>query len=342
MPDLAASAVGSRHPTPLQRRRRASPDRALRGGVSGRLRAEPNRMKRLACLVAGVLSIYAAASAQTSPPPAVSEPVKRSAEEGRPFIRGYAPMDGGRQRSGLGHRPGQTWRHLRRNRRRGAGVRRRLLASHPLGSLVGVARSLAIDDTGRIYVGVGPRPRIPRAGCARTIGLRLVAGQAARRRPRCQGGLPDAPGRRTASSSSRSALSTHGPTVLSPSSRAPSRFHRSSLVDGRVYVPVPESGLNVLEHDTLRPLPGTERLANEPFPVVLRYDAKRLLIGTRNDGAVLVPMAPHWRRSPLISIPRSRRLGSTAGRTSRMARLLSPRRAPGWASWTGRAGAWPW
>ena len=72
-------------------------------------------------------------------------------------------------------------------------------------------------------------------------------------------------------------------------------FHRSSLVDGRIYVPVPESGLNVLEHDTLRPLPGTERLANEPFPVVLRYDAKRL-IGTRNDGLFLY----QWRHTGAV------------------------------------------
>ena len=58
-------------------------------------------------------------------------------------------------------------------------------------------------------------------------------------------------------------------------------------MDGKLYVVTPEHGLNVVEHDTLRPLPGTERLVNEPFPVVLSYDASRLLVGTRNDGLFL-------------------------------------------------------
>ncbi len=58
---------------------------------------------------------------------------------------------------------------------------------------------------------------------------------------------------------------------------------------------MPESGLNVLEGDTFRALPGTEQLAREPFPIVLRYDERRLLIGTRitglflYDGATLTP-----------------------------------------------------
>ena len=68
---------------------------------------------------------------------------------------------------------------------------------------------------------------------------------------------------------------------------APSRFGRSSQVDGRVYVPTPETGLNVLEGGTLKPLPGTAAVGNEAFPVILRYDDRRLLIGTREDGIFL-------------------------------------------------------
>jgi hypothetical protein len=68
---------------------------------------------------------------------------------------------------------------------------------------------------------------------------------------------------------------------------APSRFGRASQVDGRVYVPTPEAGLNVLEGGTLKPLPGTAAVGNEAFPVVLRYDERRLLIGTREDGIFL-------------------------------------------------------
>ena len=68
--------------------------------------------------------------------------------------------------------------------------------------------------------------------------------------------------------------------------KAASRFSRASVVDGRLYVATPESGLNVLEGNTLRPLPGTGPLGNEPFPIVLRYDARRLLVGTRQRRAL--------------------------------------------------------
>ena len=66
------------------------------------------------------------------------------------------------------------------------------------------------------------------------------------------------------------------------------RFGRASLVDGRVYVNTPEAGLNVLEGNTLRPLPGTASLGNEPFPILLRYDDRRLLVGTRENGLLPV------------------------------------------------------
>ena len=77
--------------------------------------------------------------------------------------------------------------------------------------------------------------------------------------------------------------------------RPPSRFNRASLVDGQLYLTVPESGLNVLDGDALRPLPGTSVLGLEVYPVVLRYDEQRLLIGRRfggfslYDGATLTP-----------------------------------------------------
>src|SRR5262249_34805948 len=65
------------------------------------------------------------------------------------------------------------------------------------------------------------------------------------------------------------------------------RFGRATQVDGRVYVATPETGLNVLEGTTLKPLRGTAPIGNEPYPVVLRYDDHRLLIGTRKDGLFL-------------------------------------------------------
>ena len=69
--------------------------------------------------------------------------------------------------------------------------------------------------------------------------------------------------------------------------RADSRFGRASEVDGQVYLVTPEHGLNVIDHDTVRALPGTAALANEPYPIVLRYDESKLLIGTRANGVFL-------------------------------------------------------
>ena len=69
-------------------------------------------------------------------------------------------------------------------------------------------------------------------------------------------------------------------TVIKPVSR----FNRASVVDGRLYLTMPESGLNVLEGDTFRALPGTEQLGREPYPIFLRYDERRLLVGTRITG----------------------------------------------------------
>lgn len=65
------------------------------------------------------------------------------------------------------------------------------------------------------------------------------------------------------------------------------RFNRSSAIDGRLYVPQPDLGLTVLEGDTFRVLPGTERVGNEVFSVVLPYGERRLLVGTRADGLFL-------------------------------------------------------
>ncbi len=69
--------------------------------------------------------------------------------------------------------------------------------------------------------------------------------------------------------------------------KAQSRFGRSSQVGDRIYVVTPETGLNELVGDTLKPLPGTAAIGNEAFPVVLRFDDRQLLIGTRQDGLFL-------------------------------------------------------
>lgn len=70
--------------------------------------------------------------------------------------------------------------------------------------------------------------------------------------------------------------------------KAASRFNRATWANGHLYVPIPGSGLNVLDGDTLRPLPGTEALGSELGLVGLPFDAQRLLIVTREAGAYLV------------------------------------------------------
>jgi signal transduction histidine kinase/DNA-binding response OmpR family regulator len=238
-------------------------------------------------------------AAQASPPaiatattaaPAIAA---RSPEAGRPFIRVYRPLDvgGGSQiwsivqdkrgllYFGIGEAvlefDGATWRRIRLE-------------------TGGVGRSLDIDKNGRIYVGssqdlgyLAPDSK----GEMQFVSL-------VNRLPKNSPPLSDV---------WRTFVTDDG--VLYQTERgifrwandtmtliaAPSRFARASLVDGHLYVVTPETGLNVLEGTTLRPLPGTSELKDEPFPVVLRYDAKRLLIATRRnalflyDGSSMVP-----------------------------------------------------
>ena len=88
-------------------------------------------------------------------------------------------------------------------------------------------------------------------------------------------------------------------TVIKPASR----FNRASWANGRLYVPVPESGLNVLDGDTLRPLPGTQALGSELGLVVLPYDERRLLRGDPRPGAVSARRRHACCRSRLPQMP---------------------------------------
>jgi signal transduction histidine kinase/DNA-binding response OmpR family regulator len=249
-------------------------------------------MKRRALVLAACLSWSGAISAQPpardTAPPTAAEPaaVHASSEEGRPIVRNYAPIDvGGNSQiwavvqdsrgviyAGTGgaviEYDGAAWRRIQ------------------LPSLYTVARSLAIDDHDRIYVGavndlgyldaddhgelkfVSLRDKLPAEERDMEVVWRTFI-------------APDGIVFQSQSAIYRWA---DGKFTIT---KAASRFRRASMVDGRVYVVQPEDGLNILEHDRLRFLPGTERLVNEPFPIVLRYDASHLLIGTRSDGLFL-------------------------------------------------------
>ena len=239
-------------------------------------------MLRTALLSLGVLAIAGPVLAQTGPPPA---PSTRHPEDGRPFIRTYQPTEIG---GGT-----QTWALLQDERgviyaaTNGAileydGETWRRIAVDASAAV----RSLALDPGGRIYV-----------GAATTFGYLAPDSSGMLRYVRLEGRLPDGARRfndvwRTLVTTAGTYFQTeraifrwwHDALTVIP---AASRFNRASLVGDRVYVTTPESGLSVLEGEALRALPGTERLGNEPFPVILGYDEKRLLIGTRSDGLFL-------------------------------------------------------
>jgi len=75
-------------------------------------------------------------------------------------------------------------------------------------------------------------------------------------------------------------------------------FNRAQYVNGTLYLSQPGTGgLFAFKNDQFVLLPGTSRLADEAYPIILPFDDKHLLIGTRvdglflYDGATLTPFA---------------------------------------------------
>jgi signal transduction histidine kinase/DNA-binding response OmpR family regulator len=251
-----------------------------------------------AAIAAVVVAALQPAAAQTPPaaglrPATAAATAARRADEGRPFIRAYDPRDvgGGGQNWALVQDPrgviyvgsaagvlefdGSTWR---------------LIETPGLNTV----RSLAIDEAGRVYVGsVGEFGYLEPDAKGEMRFVSLVG-----RLPADAGQFFDV---------WRTFVTADGVVFQSEQRifrwangtfevfRPASRFNRASLVDGLVHLTMPESGLNVLEGRTFRVLPGTESIARENYPVVLRYDQRRLLIGTRfgglslYDGTALTP-----------------------------------------------------
>ncbi len=230
-------------------------------------------------------------------PPVPVAPTPDQAEEGRPFIRTYQPIEigGGSQtwciaqdkrgvlyfgtNAAVLEFDGATWRRI------------------PIGNSGATVRGIAIDHTGRIWVaGVG------------TFGYLAPSAQGTLQFVPMNDKIPaGTPGfadvwRVFVTSEGSVVFQTVRATFVWAHEKlaivqAPTRFGRAAEVDGRVYIPTPEAGLNVLEGTTLRPLPGTAALGNEPFIILLRYDERRLLVGTRQnglflyDGSALTPFA---------------------------------------------------
>ncbi len=245
-------------------------------------------MTRVVVWSLGLVLASAIPGHSQSPPPGPQPPAAaiRHAEEGRPLVRLYQPLDigGGSQtwvilqdrrgvlytglNSAVLEYDGASWRRI------------------PVGTTGGVVRALALADDGRIYLGttglVGYLA--PDAtGTTQFVSLTDHVPPDARAFDDVYRVFVTSRGVFFQTDSALFRWADGKMTVIKPASR----FNRASLVDDRIYLTTPETGLNVLEGATFQTLPGTERLKSEPYPVVLRYDDNRLLIGTRQNGFFL-------------------------------------------------------
>jgi signal transduction histidine kinase/DNA-binding response OmpR family regulator len=255
-------------------------------------------MIRSAVCALGLLMLGSVGVSRAQPPEPVSVPAAtptRHPEEGRPFIRAYQVREVGIN--------GQNWAVIQD--KRGVlyvgtsvglaefdGAQWRRISIGP----VSVVRSLAMDDAGRIYVGGSGRfgylePNARHELTFVALSDRLTG--ADREFDNVWRTFVTPSGVLFQTEAAIYRWHEGALTVIRP----PSRMYRSSLVDGTLHVTLPESGLNVLEGDKFRALPGTSSLALEVFPVVIRYDERRLLISTRTnglflyDGTALTPFA---------------------------------------------------
>jgi signal transduction histidine kinase/DNA-binding response OmpR family regulator len=256
------------------------------------------QMTRAVVCALGLIALgLTSAHSQAPEPVAVPRATNtRHPEEGRPFVRGYQVRDAGIN--------GQVWAILQDKR----GV---LYAATSVGIAefdgarwrrveLGVAsttvRSMAMDDAGRIYVGGAGRFGYLAPDERRELKFVALSDRlqgADREFDNVWRTFVTADGVLFQTETAVYRWHRDALTVIRP----PSRMFRGSLVEGKLHVPLPESGLNVLEGDTFRALPGTSVLALETFPVIVRYDERRLLVSTRTnglflyDGAALTPFA---------------------------------------------------
>ena len=240
------------------------------------------------------LLLAAVASAQplgSSPPPPAPQSMPalrspaRSVEAGRPFVRRYTPKEYGA--------PEQNWAIVQDDRGviyvgNNVGVLEYDGASWRLIRMPNktVARSLAKDGQGRIYVGaVGEFGYLaPDAGGD----MRFVSL------------LEHVPAEnRVFADVWRTLLTPEGIYFQSPQYlfrwsdgrlrvwKPRSRFYRAAVVEGRLYIGQPETGLMKLVGDSLEEVPGGQQFVDESRSVILPYGEGRILIGTRADGLFL-------------------------------------------------------
>ena len=211
-------------------------------------------MLRTVLLSLGVLAAPWPGLCQSPPAaPASGTPAAstRHPEEGRPFIRNYRPLEVGGG--------GQNWAMVQDSRgviyvgsERGSSNSTGRRGDSSKADGIGTVRSLAIDESGRIYVGSVARSDFSRRTARRSavelpgLALRGVAPVHDVWRTFVTNGV--------LFQTERDDFPMGGTSPLGL--RAATRFNRGSMVDDRLYLTMPETGLNVLEGDTFRALPG--------------------------------------------------------------------------------------
>jgi ligand-binding sensor domain-containing protein len=212
--------------------------------------------------------------------------VARHPEAGRTIIRNYPPVtyNGGSQNWAVLQDPrgvlyvggsgallefdGVTWRRILTPTRT-------------------TIRSLAIDATGRIYVGaVGDLGYIQPNDKGETEFVSLLDKIPAENRVfedvwRLYA-TPEGVYFQTQAALFRWANGAF--RVWKPSGRI---FNRAQLANGSLYVGQAGGPLQVMKDDALAVVPGADRIGPEPYPIIIPFDDKRLLMGTRTDGLFL-------------------------------------------------------
>jgi signal transduction histidine kinase/DNA-binding response OmpR family regulator len=223
-------------------------------------------------------------SAAPAPGTALASPA-RSAEAGRPFIRRYTPRE-----YGAGE---QNWAFAQDDR----GV---IYVGNNLGVLEydgaswrlvrvpnqSVVRSLAKDDHGRIYAGaVGEFGYLEPDAGGRTKFVSLLSHVPSE--DRAFGDvwrtLLTPEGVYFQSQQYLFRWSNGGIRVWKPLSR----FYRAGVAHGVLYIGQPETGLMRMVGDSLQEVPGGRQFVGEPRPVILPYEAGKILVGTDSDGLFL-------------------------------------------------------
>jgi signal transduction histidine kinase/DNA-binding response OmpR family regulator/ligand-binding sensor domain-containing protein len=238
-------------------------------------------------LIAGAVLLQVTAAGQTSTPRSPSAaPAARHPEAGGLLIRQYPPE--------VYKGPGQNWALLQDSRgviyvgSSGAvleydGVTWRRILTKSRTTI----RSLAADESGRIFVGgIGDLGYLDTDAKGETQFVSLVdklpADSQVFEDVWRTFAAPEGVYFQTQIGIFRWANGTM--RIWKPTGRI---FNRAQFVNNTLYVGQTGGGLMALHGDALVPVPGAERMGEEAYPIILPFDGNRLLMGTRFDGLFL-------------------------------------------------------